>query len=99
MVTSVLLDETMRKERFGRHARHLAVEAKVKAWINKTNPLFCLERKKNSLALVHPSVHIIAPINNSPLVSILYPSDNTLYGTQINNFISTKIFVVVDAVP
>jgi len=36
MVTSVLLEETMRKERFGRHARHLAVEAKVKARIDKT---------------------------------------------------------------
>jgi len=36
MVTSVLLEETMRKERFGRHARHLAVEAKFKARIDKT---------------------------------------------------------------
>ena len=75
---SVLWEETMQKERFGHHAQHHTVEAKVKAWINETNPLFCLEQKKDSLALVHLSVHIIAPINNSPLVSILYPSDNTL---------------------
>jgi hypothetical protein len=43
MVMSILMEETMRKERFGRHARHLAVEAKVKARIDKTNSLFCLE--------------------------------------------------------
>jgi hypothetical protein len=31
-----------------------------------------------SIALVPLNVHIIAPINDSPLVSVLYPSDNTL---------------------
>ena len=43
---SMLLEETMQKERFGHHARHLTVEVKVKAWINKRNPIFCLELKE-----------------------------------------------------
>ena len=39
---------------------------------------FALNKKKDSLASVHLNVHIIAPINDSPLILVLYPSDNTL---------------------
>src|ERR1700678_2032805 len=82
------------------YAQHRAVETKVKARIDKMKSLFCIEykKKKDSIVLVHLSVHIIAPINNSPLPSVLYPSDNTLSGLQIDNFIGTKVFVVIDAV-
>ena len=65
--------------RFGCHAQYLAVEAKVKAWIEKTNPLFCHEPKKNKITSFSLSEGLhYTLINNSPLVSILYPSNNTL---------------------
>jgi hypothetical protein len=93
--------EAMRKGKFRCHARHLVVEAKVKARLSKMNSLFALEKrnKRLSIVLVHLNVHIITPINDCPLVSVLYPSDNTLQRIQINNLINTKIFVIVDAVP
>ena len=48
--------------------------AKQKEFIvstSKRNKIF-------SIALVPLNVHIIAPINDSPLVSVPYPSDDTL---------------------
>jgi len=46
---SVLLEETMQKGGFVRHARHRAVETKVKAGIDKMNSLFCIEYKNRRI--------------------------------------------------
>ena len=73
-------EEAMRKGRLRCQGRHLAVEVKVKARLSK-NEFIVLPWKRNkrfSIVLVHLNVHIVAPINDSPLVSVPYPSNNTL---------------------
>ena len=50
-------------------------------------------------ALVHLNIYTITLIDDSPLIYVLYPSNNTLQCTQINNLIKTKILVVIDAIP
>ena len=43
---------------------------------------------------VHLDCHI-TPINNSPLASVLYSSNNTLHRSQINHLFNAKFLVVI----
>ena len=54
-----------------------------------TNLVSKRERKKNRTQIlsVHLDHHIVATVNDSPLIPIPYPSNNALHRSQIDNFI------------
>ena len=63
--------------------------------------LFFFDRttKKAHYVSVNLRYHIITPINDRPLASVLHSADDTLYCFQINNLIRAKFFVGVEAIP
>ena len=61
--------------------------------------LFCFDRTTKRLtSSVDLRYHIITPVNDRPLASVLHSANNTLYRFQINNLFRTKFFVGVDAI-
>ena len=65
------------------------------------NQLFFHEKviKKLTIVSIHLNYRVIAPINDSPLASILHPADYTLDSFQINHLFDAKFFIVVDVPP
>ena len=56
------------------------------------------KKKRSQMVSVHLDHYIVAPVDNCPLIPILYPSNNALHHSQIDNLIDTRSFVVVDIV-
>ena len=54
-------------------------------------------KKKNhtQIVSVYLDHHIVAPVNDTPLIPIPYSSNNALHCSQIDNLINTRSFVVV----
>ena len=67
-------------------------------WTNLESKRNRRKKKSHTIASVHMDRHIVAPVDDSPLIPIPYPSNNALHRSQIDNLIDTKCFVVVDIV-
>ena len=55
-------------------------------------------RKRRTIVSVHLRYHIIAPIDDKPLASVLHSANDTLHRFQINNLVRSEFFVEVDAI-
>ena len=56
------------------------------------------KKKTHKIILIHLDCHIVATVDDCPLIPIPYPSNNALHRSQIDNLIDTRSFVVVDIV-
>jgi hypothetical protein len=67
-------------------------------WMNLESKKSQKNIRSHPIASVHLDCHIIAPINDTPLIPIPYPSNNTLHCSQIDNLIGAKFLIAVDIV-